>query len=229
MAYQEDTGAPQPPEEIPEFISSPDRVDKWIWVYLLASTLFSFAMMPLRVWLLSHPMAYALLVGGYTSSIIGGAESTQGGAPAALIVAFTLVGALKSVPLWWLLGRKWGQEYLRMAVANSKRMQRWSVRLEKARPSVLGLVIVASYIPFVPTIVIANLLGGIRRMSLWAVLGLNATGVLITNSIFAYLGIRYGEQVITVVEQVNKYALWVTIALIVLMVWSARKQNKARG
>ncbi len=214
--------------DIPDFIGKPDRIDKLMWAYMVIATVFSFAMMPLRVWLLNHPIAYALMVGGYTSSIVGGAQSTEGGTPAALIVAFTLVGALKAVPLWWLIGRKWGQEYLRMSVANSRRLQRWAVRLQDAKPATLAAAIVLSYIPFVPTIVIANLLAGIRRMGFWFVMGLNAAGVLATNAFFAYLGVRYGEQVISVVEQVNTYALWITVVLLVVMVWSATKQSKKR-
>lgn len=213
-------------EQIPAFISQPDRLDKWIWVYLIAATIFGFAMIPLRVWLLNNPVPYALMVGGYTSSIVGGAESTTGGISAVAIVVMTLVGALKTVPLWWLVGNKWGLEYLRMSVAHSPRLQRWTARLENARPGVLGAAIVLSYIPFVPTIVIANLLAGIRRMSFWTVLGLNAFGVLVTNAFFAYLGVTYGEQVISIVEQVNRYAMWITIALLVFMFWSISKQNK---
>lgn len=213
-------------EQIPAFISQPDRLDKWIWAYLVAATIFGFAMIPLRVWLLNNPVPYALMVGGYTSSIVGGAESTTGGISAVAIVLMTLVGALKTVPLWWLVGNKWGLEYLRMSVAHSPRLKRWTARLEHARPGVLGAAIVLSYIPFVPTIVIANLLAGIRRMGFWTVLGLNAFGVLVTNTVFAYLGVTYGEQVISIVEQVNRYAMWVTIALLVFMFWSISKQNK---
>ena len=213
-------------EQIPTFISQPDRLDKWIWVYLLAATVFGFAMIPLRVWLLNNPVPYAFMVGGYTSSIVGGAESTTGGASAVAIVLMTLIGALKTVPLWWLVGNKWGLEYLRMSVAHSPRLKRWTARLEHARPGVLGAAIVLSYIPFVPTIVIANLLAGIRRMGFWMVLGLNAFGVLATNAFFAYLGVTYGEQVISIVEQVNRYAMWVTIALLVFMFWNISKQNK---
>src|SRR5699024_1057404 len=66
-------------EQIPPIISQPDRLDNCLRTSLVAATLSSFAMNPLRVWLLNNPVPDALMVGGYTSSIVGRAGSTPGG------------------------------------------------------------------------------------------------------------------------------------------------------
>ncbi|MBV7282117.1 DedA family protein [Corynebacterium sp. TAE3-ERU30] len=209
----------------PAFIASPTTRDKWLFVYLFADMMLSLAMIPLRVWLLNNPLPYALLVGGYTSAIIGGAQSTVGGTAAWVIVVCALVGGLRSIPLWWMIGRWWGREYLAMVVEQSPRMRTWLDRLGRLSPPLLLGAIFISYIPFMPIRLIANLLATIRGVSFRMILAVNAAGVLVRNSIFAYIGIRYGEQVIGVVDQINRYALWITLALVVFAVISARRSK----
>ncbi len=217
---EEDAGPPTP-----AFIASPTRRDIWLFVYFFADLVLSMIMIPLRVWLMNNPLPYALLVGGYTSAIIGGAQSTVGGTAAWVIVLCALVGALRAVPLWWMIGRWWGREYLAMVVGQSKRMRTWLTRLDRLSPPLLVGAIFISYIPFMPIRLLANLLAAIRGVSFPVVLAVNAAGVLVRNGIFAYIGIRYGEQVIDVVEQINRYALWVTIGLVVFAVISARRSK----
>lgn len=217
---------PQADPPTPRFFTHPDRTDKLILLYLTAVTILMFVLMPLRVWLLNNPVPYALLVGGYTSAIVGGAQAAAGGVAAWVVVICALVGALKGVPLWWLIGRKWGVEYLNLMVGNSKRMRRWANRLDNLRPRTLLAVVFISYIPFMPTLVIANLLAGIRGVRFPIFLAVNAAGVLVRNSVFAYLGTQYGEAVIAVVDQVNRYALWITLALVVVTLWSSMKSHR---
>ncbi len=211
----------------PEFISSPDTVDKWIWVYFTAITIFTLAMLPLRVWLLNNPEIYALAIGGYTSAIVGGAQAAAGGTAAWIIVALALIGAMKSIPLWWLMGTKWGVGYLSLMMESSKRTRKWVGRLENLSPRLLLGIVFVSYIPFMPTLFVANLLAAIRGCRLRTVLAVNAIGVICRNSTFAYLGYRFGEPVIAVVDQINRYALWITIALVVIAVWSATRKKPA--
>lgn len=66
----------------------------------------------------------------------------------------------------------------------------------------------------------------IAKVRLWFVMLLNVLGVLAVNSVMFYLGGRYGEQVLNVIEVINKYALWITVALVVFVVWKAMRQAK---
>ncbi|AZA14391.1 DedA family protein [Corynebacterium choanae] len=214
----------QPP--LPEFFTSPDKIDIWLFIYLGVNTLFNLAIIPLRVWLMNRPVIYALMVGGYTSAILGGAQSSLGGTAAWIVVVCALVGALKGVPLWWLIGHKWGMEYIEMLAGQSKSMRKWLPRLQNLSPRLLLGVTLLSYIPFMPTLLVANLLSGVRGIRFSVVMAVNALGVLIRNSIFAYLGIRYGEAVIGVVDEINKYATWITLVLIAVAIYSATKSAK---
>ncbi|MCF4007327.1 VTT domain-containing protein [Corynebacterium uropygiale] len=226
MTSPADGTTPDNVDNIPSYLRNPGKRDYLILAYILVGLVLSMAFIPLRAWFLNHAEIYALLVGGYTSAVVGGAQSTAGGTPAWAIVAMTLVGSLYLMPQWWLIGRYWGREYLEQMSSQSPSMGRWTRRLENlSTPALMGATVL-SYIPFLPTLIICNLLSGIRKIPLWAVLLINAVGTLLRNSIFAYLGVRYGQEVLQVVSVVNRYALWVTLALVVIMIISIRQKAR---
>lgn len=214
------------PDNVPSYLRNPGRRDYLILAYMLVGIVLGFLFIPLRTWFLNHVVLYALLVGGYTSAVVGGAQSTVGGPAAWVIVLLSLVGALYLMPQWWLIGRYWGREYLEQMSAGSPRMAKWTRRLDNLSGPALAAATIVSYTPFLPTLAICNLLSGIRKMPLWFVVLINAIGALIRNSIFAYLGVVYGQQVLEVVNLINRYALWVTGALVVIMIISIKRKAK---
>lgn len=214
--------------QTPAFIEHPDRTDRWIWLGLSVITVVTLVFYPLRVWLLNNPVPYALLVGGYTSAIVGGAESTQGGTAAWFIVACTLIGALWKLPIWWAVGSKWGRDYLALLIGNSARMARRVTWLDGIRFRWLLAMIIVSYVPFFPTLVIANILAAIKGIRLRILLVINAFGVLLRSSVFVYLGMRYGQEVTEVVQYVNRYATWITVALLIFVIWSSVRGQSSK-
>lgn len=52
----------------------------------------------------------------------------------------------------------------------------------------------------------------------------NAICVLSVNGLFIWLGYTFGEQVLDIVNVVNRYMLWITLGLLALMFFRARKQ-----
>ena len=58
-----------------------------------------------------------------------------------------------------------------------------------------------------------------------AVLALNVLSVLAINGLFMWLGWTFGDQVLDIVEVVNRYLLWITLGLLALMVFQARKKT----
>jgi len=63
---------------MPEFMYKPNKEDKKLWLLFLLMTLFGFATIPFRIWFINNPEWYALIIGGYTSSTILGAQQSQG-------------------------------------------------------------------------------------------------------------------------------------------------------
>ncbi|MBZ8176637.1 DedA family protein [Corynebacterium sp. 3HC-13] len=215
-----------PRPELPHYFKNPRKIDYVIFGYMALSVAVGLIALPLRVWLINRPEIYALFIGGFTSAVVGGAHSTAGGSPIVLIVALSLVGALWTVPLWWLVGRHWGAEYLAQLTASSSRTRYWVNRLQKLPAPWLLAATIISYVPFMPTLVICNILSGIKGIKLWLFLVTNAVGVILRNTFFALLGARFGEEVIEVVNQINRYALWVTLILIGVMFYSAYKKGR---
>lgn len=66
-------------EGLPPFITRPKKEDIILWGCLIGITIISFALIPLRVWFLNNPEWYALIIGGYTSATLIGANSAVGG------------------------------------------------------------------------------------------------------------------------------------------------------
>lgn len=207
-------------------MKNPDRTDKLLWAGLIGMMLFSFALIPLRVWLINNPGWYALLVGRYTSSIVLGA---RGFSPWMLLL--TAVGAVKFLPIYYALGRKWGVEFADFATQSTPRINRWMMKYMRGdvRPMnrIAAAVTPFTYLPFMYiSSNITVLMMAIGKVRLWLVMLLNVLGVLAVNSVMFYLGGRYGEQVLSVIEVINKYALWITVALVVFVVWKAMRQAK---
>ena len=44
-----------------------------------------------------------------------------------------------------------------------------------------------------------------------------------------WLGWTFGDQVLDVVQVVNRYLLWVTLALLAVVFWRAWRQSRARS
>ena len=89
------TGNPE--DNLPRFITHPEKADKWLLFALFAMGAFSLAMIPLRAWMLSHPAVYTLAVGGYTSAVVSGANASVGNGHWLIFLLGTVIGALQNV------------------------------------------------------------------------------------------------------------------------------------
>lgn len=218
---------------LPEFLENPKPMDIVLMLLMLLIVVWGFVMIPLRGYLLSNPLAYDLLVGGYTSAVISGANASVGNGTWWVYLLANLLGAIKWVPVYWLMGRRWGHDFIDLSVQYMPRMKKFLRRILVKR-SGRSMTITAALLPlgFAPGPVPANILNavlGLFRFSLAAVLALNVVSVLIVNGLFMWLGATYGETVLEVVEVVNRYLLWITIALIALVFYQAYRQAKKVG
>lgn len=218
----------KPQQELPKFLTNPDRMDIVLFVLLIAMGIFSLCLIPLRAWMLSHPLVYSLVVGGYTSAVVGGANaSVDNGAWWAYLLC-TLVGALKFMPVYWLMGKRWGMEFIDMSLQYMPRAHRiFKKAVEKESSSmyawVLGLI-PFGYLPGPVPSTVLNAVAGLLKIRFWIMLAFNAVCILAVNGLFVWLGYSFGEQVLDIVNLINKYMLWITLALLALMFIRARKQ-----
>lgn len=223
---EQSTGAPAP--ELPTFLTNPGKMDIALFAALMLMAVYSICMIPLRAWLLSHPLAYTLLVGGYTSAVVGGANASVGNGVFWVYLLCTVVGAVKFMPVYWLMGRRWGMEFIEMSLQYMPRAHRvFSNAVEKNSPTmyawVIGLVPLG-YLPGPVPGTIVNAVAGLLKIRLWVMVVWNVVSILMINGMMMWLGYSFGEQVLEVVNVINRYLLWITLALIAVAVFRARKQ-----
>lgn len=215
---------------LPEFLEHPKRMDIVLMILMLVIIVWGFAMIPLRGYLLSHPLAYDLLVGGYTSAIISGANASVGNGVWWVYLGANVLGAIKWVPVYWLMGTRWGHDFIDLSVQYMPRMKKVLRRILVKR-SGRSIAITTALVPlaYAPGPVPANILNavlGLFRLKLWTVLGINIASVLLVNGIFMWLGAIYGDTVLGVVEVISRYILWITIGLLVVVFFQAYRQAK---
>ncbi|MDO5511476.1 DedA family protein [Corynebacterium sp.] len=219
--------------ELPGFLAHPDRTDKILFTALILMGLWALALIPLRAWLLSHPLIYTLAVGGYTSAVVSGANASVGNGVWWVYLLCTVIGAVKFMPVYWAMGRKWGMEFIDMSLQYMPRAHRFFQRAVAAesRKMYAGTLafIPLGYLPGPVPNTIVNAVAGLLKIRFVIMLAVNVLSVLAVNGLFLWLGFTYGEQVLEVVEVINRYLLWITLGLLALMFFRAWRQGKRKA
>ncbi|MGP6173003.1 DedA family protein [Corynebacterium sp. A21] len=218
--------------ELPKFLAEPERADIILFVALLAMGLFSLGMIPFRAWLLTEPLAYTLLVGGYTSSVVAGANVSVGNGHFLVYLMCTVIGAVKFMPIYWLMGKRWGMEFIDMSLQYMPRAHRLfqkAVKSETSRTKVWTLSLVPlGYLPGPVPGTVLNAVAGLLKVKLAIVLLVNVTSILVINGLMMWLGFQFGDPVLNVVEMVSKYLLWVTLGLLAVVFFQAWRRSKKK-
>lgn len=218
--------------ELPKFLSQPDRTDIILFIALMAMGLFSLSMIPLRAWLLTEPLAYTLLVGGYTSAVVAGANASVGNGVFVVYLLCTVIGAVKFMPVYWLMGRRWGMEFIDMSLQympRAHRLFRRAVESESPRTKAWTVTFLPlGYLPGPVPGTVINAVAGLLRMKFLLVLLINVLSILVVNGLMMWLGYRFGEPVLDVVDVINRYMLWFTLGLLALMFFQAWRRSKKK-
>lgn len=215
--------------ELPSFMKNPEPMDKLLFVLLMAMGIYSMAMLALRAWLLSHPLAYSFLIGGYTSATVSGANVSVGNGEWWMYLGASLVGALKFVPIYWLMGKRWGMEFIDMSLQYMPRAHKFfkkalTKQSGKTKAIILGLLPLG-YCPGPVPGTVLNAVAGLLKVGIGLVMVLNVLSVLAVNGLFMWLGYTFGDQVLDVINLINRYLLWFTLGLLALVIFKARKKK----
>lgn len=219
--------------ELPSFMADPKRLDIILFVLLLAMGIFSLGLIPLRAWLLTEPLAYSLLVGGYTSAVVSGANASVGNGQVLVYLLCSVVGAIKFMPVYWLMGRRWGMEFIDMSLQYMPRAHRVFQRsVESESSRTLGVVLALIPLGYLPGPVpgtVLNAVAGLLKIRFVVMIVVNVLSILAVNGLMMWLGFHFGEQVLSVVEVVNRYLLWVTLALLGVVFFRAWRQARRKA
>ncbi|MEJ2890633.1 DedA family protein [Actinomycetospora aeridis] len=198
------------------------------WFLIIATfsiVALNLASMPFRPFLLaSHPIGLAAVTGSLSAVGAGAAFAAIGQGPLWLVIVAGVFGMIKFDWLFWLAGRRWGAKIVEM-FAPGDVAQRFVGWVRSAPPWVMGLAVVLSALPGIPAPAVFAL-AGLGRMRLVSFLVLDAIGAALIAGLVAGLGYGIGQHAVDVVLAVDRYALWITLTLVVVV--SVRAGMKAQ-
>ncbi|RCK69250.1 DedA family protein [Desertihabitans brevis] len=217
------SGAPQTLADLKPWQGRATRTDQLLLGALLVVPALMLALTPLKPLLIArHPILLELLTGSNAAIGAAAAFARIGEAPLWLVVLAGVVGSAKFGWLFWLAGRRWGDRVVTL-LAPHPRQRQLAERLRRANPWWVRLAVLAGELPFVPAAIV-YVAAGWARMRLSVFLAAHLGGALIWTSLIAGLGYGLGQHAVDVVLLVDRYAIWVTVALAVgLAVMAGRK------
>jgi membrane-associated protein len=206
------TAAPHGPaaslEEIPQrwrpWHGRPRARDLLCLTAIVASMVYSVAMIPLTPLLIaSHPLLLEMVAGSNTSVLAGGAFAEVHGTPPVVVVAAALPAMMRSDWILWWAGRLWGQRIVeRLGRHNPRIMLAARRRSRLAAP----LVALAAFLPAgtqSPLYAAAGWLGLPLPLFLLA----DAVGTAVWVSLLTALGYLLGRDGVVMAGLISRYAL----------------------
>jgi membrane protein DedA with SNARE-associated domain len=200
----------------------PRRVDLLCWAAITLSGLYYLAILPWRASLVgTHPIISVLLNGSTESIVSAAAFARVGHGTLVVVLLASIPGLMKFDIIYWWAGRLWGEKVLNLFAGRSerqrRRVQRFVARVHRwGRWFTWPAVIIAMFLPIPSAIIYA--VAGFSGMSWVTFLILDAIGSLSWAGLLAGLGWALGQHAVSVAQTVSKYGLWVSIAIIVLVV-----------
>jgi membrane protein DedA with SNARE-associated domain len=181
------------------------------------SGLYLLVLIPLTPSLVgSHPVLLELLKGSMSAMITMGAMSRIGDASIVVAVLAAIPGLMLFDWIYWWAGRRWGRNAIDLFVGNHPKAAARTARLERIIRRFGWLAIVIAYFQPVPNILIYAAAGW-TRMKLRTFLLLDLIGCLLWIALCVGLGYAIGQRAVDVAKAVSRYALYVTIGLVVLV------------
>jgi len=200
----------------------PRRIDIACWAAITLSGLYYLAILPWRASLVGTHPVISILLNGSTESIVSAAAFARVGHGTIVVVLLaSIFGLMKFDIIYWWAGRLWGERIINLFAGRSERQrrrgQKFVARVNRwGRWFTWPAVIIAEFLPIPSAIIYA--VAGWTGMSWVTFLILDAIGSLSWAGMLAGLGWALGQHAVSVAQTVSKYGLWVSIAVIVLVV-----------
>jgi membrane-associated protein len=200
------------------------RGDKILVFSTLGVLLVMVASMPLRPFLLaSYPVALSAVTGSLSAIGAGAAFARIGQGDLWLVIAAGVFGMVKFDWLFWLAGRRWGAKIIELW-APGELAKRFVARIRSWPRWAMPLVVAAAALPGVPAPAVFAV-AGLGGMRLIPFLIFDAIGAAAVAGLVAGLGFGIGQHAVDVVLMVDKYALWITLALVAVVTIRATRRS----
>jgi membrane protein DedA with SNARE-associated domain len=193
---------------------------------IVFSGLYLLALLPLTPSLVyDHPVILELAKGSMSAMITMGAKARIGEASLLVAVLAAIPGLMWFDWLYWWAGRRWGNRAVDVFLGNHPKAAKRTRQLERLVARFDWIAILIVYFQPVPNPLVFAAAGW-TGMKLRTFLLLDLISKLLWISFCVGLGYAIGQRAVDVAEGVARYALYITIALIVLIF--ARQYWKAR-
>jgi membrane-associated protein len=208
----------------------PRRVDIACWAGITLSGLYYLAILPWRVSLLGTHPVISILLNGSTEAIVAAAAFAHVGHGSLVVVLLASIpGLMKFDIFYWWAGRLWGEKIINLFAGRSKRQQQRGLKFV-ARVNRWGrwftwpAVVISPFLPIPNAIIYA--VAGWTGMRWVTFLILDAIGSLAWAGLLAGLGYALGQHAVSVAQRVSNYGLWVSIAIVVLVVAGQMRRGR---
>lgn len=198
----------------------PTREELWCYGLLMFYSLYGLLMIPLRGWLITVPYFSAMLNGSRTAiALVGAFTSSQHGSRwlGFTALAVSILSAVKWDLLYWWAGKLWGEAFIGMVAGQKGRGKKLSEQLEHLATKRPAVSMFVTYLPIPFTAVIYAVLGA-ARYDWKKFLALDIVCSAIFNQGYFALGWYVGQPAVDLLLAFSKYALWVSLGLMVVMI-----------
>ena len=204
---------------------TPTKADKVLLGFIIGLPLFFLVLFPFRPFLIAKmPVLLSVITGAKTVIAGAGAFANVEGYPLSLAILAGFIGAVKFDWLWWLAGRHWGEKVVRM-VANTPSAYRKATRIRNLPQWLLVTLVVFGRFPGVPGSLVW-LVAGWSGMRFRTFISANIACALLVSTISACLGWFIGQPAVDLLKLIDKYAIWITFALIIgTVIWTSKKER----
>jgi membrane protein DedA with SNARE-associated domain len=202
----------------------PRRVDILCWAGITISGIFYLCLLPFRASLVgTHPLVLVVL-NGSTEGIVSAAASARVGHGSIVVVLLASIpGLMKFDLLYWWAGRLWGERIIELFSGRGKRSKNFVARVHRlGRWATWPAVVLSPFLPIPNALVYA--VAGWTGMRWVTFLILDIIGSLAWAGMLAGLGYALGQSAVSVAQEISKYGLWVSIAIVILVIASQMRK-----
>jgi membrane protein DedA with SNARE-associated domain len=197
-------------------------VDIACWAAITLSGLYYLALLPFRAALVgTHPIILEVLNGSTEAIVSGAAFARIGHGSLVVVLLASIPGLMKFDIIYWWAGRLWGERIITLFTGNRARQRRRGERFvawvnHRGRWVTWPAMVLAPFLPIPSAIVYA--VAGWTGMSWGTFLVLDVIGSLGWAGLLAGLGYALGQHAVSVAQEISRYGLWISIAIVVLIV-----------
>ena len=194
-----------------------ERADIFLVAAIALIGIYKLALLPATPALVAHhPVWLEILKGSISGMITMGALARIGEASLVVAVLAALPGLMMFNWLYWWAGRRWGKRALDFFLGNHPKAAQRTARLERIVHRFGWIAVVIAWFQPLPNPLIYAAAGW-TGMRLVTFLVLDLIGSLLWIAFCVGLGYAIGQRAVDIAQAVGRYALFATIALVVVV------------